>query len=136
MGCDRVPTQRCSLAYCYIAGLILLSGCVTTSTTPEMAWVRTDGRKIADDPALLQQGRAMLLLATPISTTDRQLHQRADAWPRRDTSLCAGIRQRTCARHTLQLPNAVLPTDNDHSGRSVIAGATRSSSDGLDRTSA
>ena len=25
--------------------------------TAEMAWVRTDGRKIADDPALLQQGR-------------------------------------------------------------------------------
>ena len=58
MGCDRVPTQRCSLAYCYIAELILLSGCVTTSTTPEMAWVRTDGRKIADDPALLQQGKS------------------------------------------------------------------------------
>ena len=58
MGCDRVPTQRCSLAYCYIAGLILLSGCVTTSTIPEMAWVRTDGRKIADDPALLQQGKS------------------------------------------------------------------------------
>ena len=43
--------------------LILLLGCATTPpivTTPpiaEMAWVRTDGRKIADDPALLQQGR-------------------------------------------------------------------------------
>jgi len=42
----------------FIAGLILLSGCVTTSTLPEMAWVRTDGRKIADDPALLQQGKS------------------------------------------------------------------------------
>ena len=45
------------------AMLILLLGCATTPpivTTPpiaEMAWVRTDGRKIADDPALLQQGR-------------------------------------------------------------------------------
>jgi hypothetical protein len=29
-----------------------------TSTVPEMAWVRTDGRKIADDPALLQQGKS------------------------------------------------------------------------------
>ena len=43
---------------CFIAALILLSGCVTTSTIPEMAWVRTDGRKIADDPALLQQGKS------------------------------------------------------------------------------
>ena len=47
-----------SLTFCYIGSLILLSGCVTTSTLPEMAWVRTDGRKIADDPALLQQGKS------------------------------------------------------------------------------
>ena len=50
-------------ALCPTAILILLLGCATTPpivTTPpiaEMAWVRTDGRKIADDPALLQQGR-------------------------------------------------------------------------------
>jgi len=44
--------------YSSIAGLILLSGCVTTSTIPEMAWVRTDGRKIADDAVLLQQGKS------------------------------------------------------------------------------
>ena len=50
-------------ALCSTAILILLLGCATTPpivTTPpiaEMAWVRTDGRKIADDPALLQQGR-------------------------------------------------------------------------------
>ena len=56
MDCNRVPIRR--RAYCYIAGLILLSGCVTTSTIPEMAWVRTDGRKIADDAVLLQQGKA------------------------------------------------------------------------------
>jgi hypothetical protein len=48
---------------CLTAILIPLLGCATTPpivTTPpiaEMAWVRTDGRKIADDPALLQQGR-------------------------------------------------------------------------------
>ena len=47
-----------SLTFCYIGSLILLSGCMTTSTLPEMAWVRTDGRKIADDPALLQQGKS------------------------------------------------------------------------------
>jgi hypothetical protein len=61
MGCNRAPRKserRCSLAYCFIAGLILLSACVTTSTVPEMAWVRTDGRKIAGDPALLQQGKS------------------------------------------------------------------------------
>src|ERR1700752_3151291 len=35
----------------------LLSACVT-ATPPEMAWVRTDGRKIADDPGLLRQGKS------------------------------------------------------------------------------
>jgi hypothetical protein len=29
---------------------------------PEMAWVRTDGRRIADDPALLQQGKTDIAL--------------------------------------------------------------------------
>jgi hypothetical protein len=61
MGHTRVPVvseRRSNLVYSSIAGLILLSGCVTTSTIPEMSWVRTDGRKIADDPALLQQGKS------------------------------------------------------------------------------
>ena len=50
-------------ALCSTAILILLLGCartppiVTTPPIAEMAWVRTDGRKIADDPALFQQGR-------------------------------------------------------------------------------
>ena len=61
MGHTRVPVvseRRSNLVYSSIAGLILLSGCVTTSTIPEMAWVRTDGRKIADDAVLLQQGKS------------------------------------------------------------------------------
>ena len=50
-------------ALCSTAMLILLLGCATTppivATPPiiEMAWVRTDGRKIADNPALLQEGK-------------------------------------------------------------------------------
>ena len=41
------------LRLCAIVPLIELSACVTTtpSSLPDMAWVRTDGRKIADDPA-------------------------------------------------------------------------------------
>jgi hypothetical protein len=48
------------LRLCAIVPLIELSACVTTtpSSLPDMAWVRTDGRKIADDPALLQQGKS------------------------------------------------------------------------------
>jgi hypothetical protein len=30
----------------------------TTEQAPETAWVRTDGRRIADDPSLLQQGKS------------------------------------------------------------------------------
>jgi hypothetical protein len=51
--------RRQSLALGVIATLSLQFGCVTSKPSkPEMAWVRTDGRKIADDPALLQQGKA------------------------------------------------------------------------------
>jgi len=45
-----------------VAILNVLPGCVTTKTAPEMAWVRTDGRRIADDPALLQQGKTDIAL--------------------------------------------------------------------------
>jgi hypothetical protein len=41
---------------CAIVTLSLLSGCATTKPH-EMTWVRIDGRRIADDPALLQQGK-------------------------------------------------------------------------------
>jgi hypothetical protein len=61
MGRNRMPgmsERQCNAMFCWITGLILLSGCVTTSTIPEMAWVRTDGRKIADDAVLLQQGKS------------------------------------------------------------------------------
>ena len=66
MGRNMVPVisvWRWISTLCSTAILILLLGCATTPpivTTPpiaEMAWVRTDGRKIADDPALFQQGR-------------------------------------------------------------------------------
>jgi hypothetical protein len=40
-----------------ITAAALLSACVT-ATPPEMAWVRTDGRKTADDPGLLRQGKS------------------------------------------------------------------------------
>jgi hypothetical protein len=42
---------------CFIATLSPLLGCATTSRAPEMVWVRTDGRRIGDDPVLLQQGK-------------------------------------------------------------------------------
>ena len=45
-----VRKYRCSTIFCSIAALILLSGCVTTPRVSS----NTDGRKIADDPTLLQ----------------------------------------------------------------------------------
>lgn len=48
--------RRQTLALGLIATLSVLFGCVT-SRSPEMAWVRTDGRRIMGDPALLQQGQ-------------------------------------------------------------------------------
>ena len=40
--------------------LALLSACATSK--PEKAWVRTDGRKILDDPALLKKGETDIAL--------------------------------------------------------------------------
>src|ERR1700686_196070 len=47
---------------CIVATLNVLQGCVTMKAAPEMAWVRTDGRRIAEDPALLQQGKTDVAL--------------------------------------------------------------------------
>ena len=48
--------------FCAVALLNVLPGCVTTTVATQMAWVRTDGRRITDDPALLQQGKADIAL--------------------------------------------------------------------------
>ena len=52
-----IPTARWVSAPCSIVVLGLLLGCATMSTVPETAWVRTDGRKTADDPTLLSKGK-------------------------------------------------------------------------------
>ena len=80
---------------------------------PSLKWRGcTDGRKVADDPALLQQGKSDIAAcdANLDSGTPTVSARGCDA-PRKDTCWFKGIRQRTCARHTLPLPNAVLPTD-------------------------
>ena len=51
------PGLRYASVLCTVTMLNVLPGCVTTKVAPEMAWVRTDGRRIADDPALLQKGK-------------------------------------------------------------------------------
>jgi len=58
---DRLELRR-AVVFCTVAVLNMLPGCVTTTPASEMAWVRTDGRRIADDPALLQQGKADIAL--------------------------------------------------------------------------
>jgi hypothetical protein len=52
--------QDQTIALVLIVTLALLSGCATSK--PDMAWVRTDGRKILDDPALLKQGETDIAL--------------------------------------------------------------------------
>jgi hypothetical protein len=51
-----------AVVLCTFAILNVLPGCATTTPAPEMAWVRTDGRRISDDPALLQQGKTDIAL--------------------------------------------------------------------------
>jgi hypothetical protein len=42
-------------AFVTVFALDMQVGCATNK--PEMAWVRTDGRRIVDDPDLLKQAR-------------------------------------------------------------------------------
>src|ERR1700722_2230844 len=58
----RRPRLHYASVLCIVAILNLLPGCVTTTVATQMAWVRTDGRRITDDPALLQQGKADVAL--------------------------------------------------------------------------
>ena len=60
----------------------LLSACLT-ATPPEMAWVRTDGRKIADDPGLLRQGKS------DIATCSADL---GDGMPTASAKACLAVR--------------------------------------------
>jgi hypothetical protein len=56
------PGLRYASVLCMVAMLNVLPGCVAMKAAPEMAWVRTDGRRIAEDPALLQQGKTDIAL--------------------------------------------------------------------------
>jgi hypothetical protein len=49
-----------TIALVLIGTLGLHSGCATNR--PEMAWVRTDGRRILDDPVLLKKGETDIAL--------------------------------------------------------------------------
>ena len=85
--------------------------CVTTSTVPEMAWVR------ADDPALLQQGKsdiaacdANLDSETPTASTPGCMAQSGYVFVRRNQA--EDVRAAVAAQR-------VRPTDNEHSWQSV-----------------
>jgi hypothetical protein len=58
----RRPRLHYAFVLCTVAILNVLPGCVTTTVPTQMAWVRTDGRRITDDPALLQQGKTDIAL--------------------------------------------------------------------------
>jgi hypothetical protein len=55
---DRHKGRTIALVAIVVLGIN--SGCATSK--PEMAWVRTDGRRILDDPALLKQGETDIAL--------------------------------------------------------------------------
>jgi hypothetical protein len=81
---------RQALAVGVIATLSVNFGCVTNKP-PEMAWVRTDGRRIGDDPALLEQGKtdlafchANLDAGAPDATAQGCMAQRGYALVRKD----------------------------------------------------
>jgi hypothetical protein len=61
-----------------LIGMLGLSGCATSR--PEMAWVRTDGRRILDDPALLSKGETDIALCNANPIAARSMKERVSAW--------------------------------------------------------
>src|SRR5262249_19591063 len=51
-----------TIALILVGVLSLHTGCATSR--PEMAWVRTDGRRIVDDPTLVKQGETDIALCS------------------------------------------------------------------------
>ena len=86
------------LALGVIATLSVHFGCVTSK--PEMAWVRTDGQRIVDDPALLQQGKTDIAFChanLDAGVADEAARQ---CRLRRDMLSCGKIRRRRREQHT------------------------------------
>ena len=67
-----------TIALVLIGALGLHSGCATSK--PEMAWVRTDGHKILDDPALLKKGETDIALCNANLDSVRLIKVPANAW--------------------------------------------------------
>jgi len=94
-------TLRCCLLYGRRSQYA--SGLRYNDPASEMAWVRTDGRRIADDPALLQQGKADIALCHA-DMLGRQMKRRALAWLSAAMLSFRRIRQRKCVQHMLPPP--------------------------------
>ena len=58
--------RRLLSAFVTVFALGMQVGCATNK--PEMSWVRTDGRRIVDDPDLLKQGQTDEPSVTPTLT--------------------------------------------------------------------
>ena len=97
----RRPRLHYAFVLCTVAILNVLPGCVTTTVATQMAWVRTDGRRITDDPALLQQGKADIALC----------HADLDAGSANETA-------RTCMAQR-ELPNEERLTEDEIARRKL-----------------
>ena len=98
------PGPRYASVVCAVSMLNVLPGCITTKAAPEMAWVRTDGRRITDDPALLRlKGKSDIALCRADHLMlDRRMKRRAPAWASAAIRwFQEGIRLRKCVRRTL-----------------------------------
>jgi hypothetical protein len=98
--------RRLLSAFVTVFALAMQVGCATNK--PEMSWVRTDGRRIVDDPDLLKQGQTDIALVTPTLTPVWWNKGGEIVWPRGATLSCAKTRRSKHEQDTRPQPLSVL----------------------------
>ena len=106
------PGLRYAFVLCAVTILNVLPGCVTMKAAPEMAWVRTDGRRITDDPALLQKGKTDIALChadldagSATETARACMAQRGYTLVQKDQAEAVRAAYATSAQHRLNPPD-------------------------------
>jgi hypothetical protein len=93
-------------AFVTVFALGMQVGCATNK--PEMSWVRTDGRRIVDDPDLLKQGQTDIALCHANLDTGVVDQGGEIVWPRRATLSCAKTRRSKHEQDMRRQPLSVL----------------------------
>ncbi len=100
-------TRRVKILACVVTiALGMPVNCATNKQ--EMAWVRTDGRRIANDPDLLKQGQTDIAVCNANLDAGAVDQGGEIVWRRKVTLLCAKTKQSRHEQDTRHQPLSLL----------------------------